>query len=53
MNLEFGSEYDEFSNEVESFCKEFSGATITSDDQKFEMHDALSGNASNTDGENC
>ena len=29
MNLEFGSEYDEFTKEVEDFCKEYSEATIT------------------------
>jgi len=33
MNLEFGSEYDEFTNEVEAFCKEYSGATITTNDK--------------------
>ena len=50
MNLEFGSEYDEFTKEVEDFCKEYSGATITTNDKKFEMHDALSGNASKKSG---
>ena len=50
MNLEFGSEYDEFTKEVEDFCKEYSGATITANDKKFEMHDALSGNASKKSG---
>ena len=50
MNLEFGSEYDEFTQEVENFCKEYSGAIIKSDDKKFEMHDALSGNASPNSG---
>ena len=50
MNLEFGSEYDEFTNEVEEFCKEYSGAVITSNDKKFEMHDALSGNSSRKSG---
>ena len=50
MNLEFGSEYDEFTKDVEDFCKEYSGATITTNDKKFEMHDALSGNASKKSG---
>ena len=50
MNLEFGSEYDEFTSEVEAFCKEYSGATITTNDKKFEMHDALSGNVSSSKG---
>ena len=50
MNLEFGSEYDEFTNEVEEFCKEYSGAVIASNDKKFEMHDALSGNSSRKSG---
>ena len=50
MNLEFGSEYDEFTNELEAFCKEYSGATITTNDKKFEMHDALSGNVSSSKG---
>ena len=50
MNLEFGSEYNEFTNEVEAFCKEYSGATITTNDKKFEMHDALSGNVSSSKG---
>ena len=30
MNLEFGSEYDEFTNEVEEFCKEYSCLLYTS-----------------------
>ena len=47
MDLEFGSEYDEFTKEVESFCKEYGNATITTNnDKKFEMHDALSGTGS-------
>ena len=47
MDLEFGSEYDEFTKEVESFCKEYCNATITTNnDKKFEMHDALSGTGS-------
>ena len=50
MNLEFGSEYDEFTSEVEAFCIEYSGATITTNDKKFEMHDALSGNVSSSKG---
>ena len=50
MNLEFGSEYDEFTSEVEAFCKEYSGATITTNDKKFEMHDALSGNSNEKTG---
>ena len=50
MNLEFGSEYDEFTNEVEEFFKEYSGALITSNDKKFEIHDALSGNSSRKSG---
>ena len=51
MNLEFGSEYDEFTKDVESFCKEYSNAIIaTSNDKKFEMHDALSGNSNKKSG---
>ena len=51
MDLEFGSEYDEFTKEVESFCKEYSNAIITtSNDKKFEMHDALSGNSNEKSG---
>ena len=38
MDLEFGSEYDEFTKEVVSFCKEYSNATITNpDEKKFEI----------------
>ncbi len=44
MDLKFGSEYDEFTKEVQDFCKEFSKAVITGN-KKFEMHDALSGNS--------
>ena len=51
MDLEFGSEYDEFTKEVESFCKEYSNAIITTaNDKKFEMHDALSGNSNEKSG---
>ena len=51
MDLEFGSEYDEFTKEVESFCKEYSNAIITtSNDKKFDMHDALSGNSNEKSG---
>ena len=51
MDLEFGSEYDEFTKEVESFCKEYSNAIITtSSDKKFDMHDALSGNSNEKSG---
>ena len=51
MDLEFGSEYDEFTKEVESFCKEYSNAIITtSKDKKFDMHDALSGNSNEKSG---
>ena len=46
MDLEFGSEYDEFTKDVKDFCKEYSNAIITNaNDKKFEMHDALSGNS--------
>ena len=51
MDLEFGSKYDEFTKEVESFCKEYSNAIITTaNDKKFEMHDALSGNSNEKSG---
>ena len=51
MDLEFGPEYDEFTKEVESFCKEYSNAIITTaNDKKFEMHDALSGNSNEKSG---
>ena len=51
MDLEFGSEYDEFTKDVESFCKEYSNAIITStNDKKFDMHDALSGNSNKKSG---
>ena len=51
MDLEFGSEYDEFTKEVESFCKEYSNAIITTaNDKKFDMHDALSGNSNEKSG---
>ena len=51
MDLEFGPEYDEFTKEVRSFCKEYSNAIITNaNDKKFEMHDALSGNSNEKSG---
>ena len=51
MDLEFGSEYDEFTKEVVNFCKEYSNAIITNtDEKKFEMHDALSGNSNEKSG---
>ena len=51
MDLEFGSEYDEFTKEVESFCKEYSNAIITTaNDKKFDMHDALSGDSNEKSG---
>ena len=51
MDLEFGSEYDEFTKEVVSFCKEYSNSIITNtDEKKFEMHDALSGNSNEKSG---
>jgi alkylation response protein AidB-like acyl-CoA dehydrogenase len=47
MDLEFGSEYNDFIKEVQDFCKEYGNATITTNnDKKFEMHDALSGTGS-------
>ena len=51
MDLEFGSEYDEFTKDVKDFCKEYSNAIITNaNDKKFEMHDALSGNSNEKTG---
>ena len=51
MDLEFGSEYDEFKKDVKGFCKEYSNAIITNaNDKKFEMHDALSGNSNEKTG---
>ena len=51
MDLEFGSEYDEFKKDVKDFCKEYSNAIITNaNDKKFEMHDALSGNSNEKTG---
>ena len=51
MDLEFGPEYDEFTKEVESFCKEYSNAIITTaNDKKFDMHDALSGDSNEKSG---
>jgi len=51
MDLEFGSEYDEFTKDVESFCKEYSNAIITTaNDKKLDMHDALSGNSNEKSG---
>jgi len=51
MDLEFGSEYDEFTKDVQDFCKEYSNAIITNaNDKKFEMHDALSGNSNEKTG---
>ena len=51
MDLEFGSEYDEFRKDVKDFCKEYSNAIITNaNDKKFEMHDALSGNSNEKTG---
>ena len=51
MDLEFGSEYDEFTKDVKDFCKEYSNAIISNaNDKKFEMHDALSGNSNEKTG---
>ena len=51
MDLEYGSEYDEFKKDVKDFCKEYSNAIITNaNDKKFEMHDALSGNSNEKTG---
>ena len=51
MDLEFGSEYDEFKKDVQDFCKEYSNAIISNaNDKKFEMHDALSGNSNEKTG---
>ena len=51
MDLEFGSEYDEFTKDVQDFCKEYSNAIISNaNDKKFEMHDALSGNSNEKTG---
>ncbi len=51
MDLEFGSEYDEFTKNVQDFCKKYSNAIITNaNDKKFEMHDALSGNSNEKTG---
>ena len=42
MDLEFGSEYNDFIKEVQDFCKEYGNATITTNnDKKFEMHESL------------
>ena len=52
MDLNFGSEYDQFTKEVQAFCEEYSNANITTNnDKKFEMQDALSGNG-NANGNN-
>ena len=51
MDLEFGSEYDEFTKDVQDFCMEYSNAIISNaNDKKFEMHDALSGNSNEKTG---
>ena len=52
MDLNFGSEYDQFTKEVQDFCKEYGNANITANnDKKFEMQDALSGTG-NANGNN-
>ena len=51
MNLEFGTEYNDFISEVQDFCKEYSNATITTNnDKKFEILDALPVNSNEKTG---
>ncbi|MDA9608707.1 acyl-CoA dehydrogenase family protein [SAR86 cluster bacterium] len=51
MNLEFGTEYNDFISEVQDFCKEYSDATITTNnDKKFEILDALPVNSNEKTG---
>ena len=43
MDLNYGSEYEEFRQDVQAFCKEYQGVSFKSESTDNQMNDALSG----------